>query len=508
MSSLSVRQRSLMSDYFNIFNVQDPVLSAYVHRLIFDGYSTCNSATNVMSKTLTEAQVTTANARSRLGLGVHWRRLDAEAHLGYRKGKQSGVWFVRWRNHHEGGNYKQVPVGVANDINDKPAAGILTFEQAVRKAREAVARARIEAASQAAGPAPTVRSAVESYVKERDAREKRRTGRDVRSDAGTKLRRYVLGQEKRGNQEAVEPAPLASVHLHALTEDDLITWRDGLPEDLKVTTRQRFVNDLKAALNAAWPRLSADRKQLNPTFLAIVKAGFKAERIDDDDDVSVARDNQILTDEEVGSILQAACEVDQEQGFDSDLYRIVVCLAATGARYAQVRRMRVGDVQVSALRLIVPGSYKGRGGNGGSDPIPVGEDVIEVLLPAIAGRPSDAPLFERWIHEQEPGGIAWKKSERGPWKRGELARPWKAIREHAGMPQVIPYALRHSSIVRGLRKGLPIQQVAKLHNTSVKMIERHYAKYIATALEDLARAAVVSLVRRSGGNVVPMGKRA
>jgi hypothetical protein len=40
------------------------------------------------------------------------------------------------------------------------------------------------------------------------------------------------------------------------------------------------------------------------------------------------------------------------------------------------------------------------------------------------------------------------------------------------------------------------------------LIERHYAKYIATALEDLARAAVVSLVPRSDGNVVPMGKRA
>ncbi|MDB5606434.1 MAG: integrase, partial [Bradyrhizobium sp.] len=63
-----------------------------------------------MSKTLTEAQVTTAKARSRLELGVHWRRLDAEAHLGYRKGKQGSVWFVRWRNHHEGGNYKQEPV--------------------------------------------------------------------------------------------------------------------------------------------------------------------------------------------------------------------------------------------------------------------------------------------------------------------------------------------------------------------------------------------------------------
>jgi integrase len=458
-----------------------------------------------MSKTLAEAQITTAKARSRLELGVHWRRLDAEAHLGYRKGKRGGVWLVRWRNRHEGGNYKQTPAGITNDINDKPADGILTFEQAVRTAREVVARARTEAASQAAGPAPTVRSAVESYVNERDARERRRTGRDIRSDAGTKLRRYLLGQEKRGNQEA---APLASVHLHALKEDDLITWREGLPADLKVTTKQRLVNDLKAALNAAWPRLSADRKKLNPTFLAIVKAGFKAERIDDDDDVSVARDNQILTDNEVGAILQAVCEVDQEQGFDGDLYRVVVCLTATGARYAQARRMRVGDLQVSARRLMVPGSYKGRGGNSGSVPVPVGEDVIDVLLPAIAGRPSDAPLFERWIHEQEPGGVAWKKSERGPWKRAELARPWKAIRERAGMPEVIPYAFRHSSIVRGLRKGLPIQQVAKLHNTSVKMIERHYAKYIATALEDLARAAVVSLAPRSTGNVVPMGKRA
>jgi integrase len=281
-----------------------------------------------------------------------------------------------------------------------------------------------------------------------------------------------------------------------------------LPEELKVTTKQRLVNDLKATLNAAWARLSADRKRLNPTFLAIVKAGFKAERIDDDDEASVARDNQILTDAQVGAILRVAWEIDQERGFDGDLYRIVICPAATGARYAQVRRMRVGDVQVAERRLMVPGSYKGRGGNGGSVPVPVGDDVIEVVLPAIVGRPSDAPLFERWIHEQEPGGIVWKKSERSPWKRGELARPWNALRERAGMLEVIPYALRHSSIVRGLRKGLPIQQVAKLHNTSVKMIERHYAKYIATALEDLARAAVVPLVPRSNGNLVPMGRRA
>jgi hypothetical protein len=65
-------------------------------------------------------------------------RLDAERIWANRKGKQSGVWFVCWRSHHEGGNYKQEPVGVANDINDNPADGILTFEQTVGTAREAV----------------------------------------------------------------------------------------------------------------------------------------------------------------------------------------------------------------------------------------------------------------------------------------------------------------------------------------------------------------------------------
>lgn len=460
-----------------------------------------------MTKTLTEAQITTAKARSKLAAGVHWRRLDAEAHLGYRRGKRSGVWLVRWRNHYDGANYKQASVGIANDINDKPTEGMLTFEQAAKEARDYVTHSRTEAAAHATGPAPTVWTAVEAYIKERNARDSRRSGREVRSDAGHRLRRYVLGQERRGNQEAIEAAPLAAIHLHALKEDDLLTWREDLPEQLKVTTKQRLTNDLKAALNAAWPRLSAEQKKLNPTFLAIVKDGLRAERIDDDDDASVARDNQILTDAQVCNLLRTTDEIDAEQEYEGDLYRLIVCLAATGARFAQVRRMRVSDAQWKERRLMVPGSYKGRGGNGGSVPVPVGDDVIEVLLPAIVGRSKEAPLFERWGHEQEPHSIAWKKSERGPWKTAELTRPWGAIRQRAGLPEAIPYSLRHTSIVRSLRNGLPIQHVAKLHNTSVKMIERHYAKYIATALEDLARAAVVPLVPQHGTNVVTIAGR-
>ncbi len=35
-----------------------------------------------MGKVLKDAALTTARARERLPPGVHWRRLDAEAHLG------------------------------------------------------------------------------------------------------------------------------------------------------------------------------------------------------------------------------------------------------------------------------------------------------------------------------------------------------------------------------------------------------------------------------------------
>ncbi|MCL2713219.1 MAG: tyrosine-type recombinase/integrase [Alphaproteobacteria bacterium] len=448
-----------------------------------------------MSKTLIEAQITTAKARSKLELGVHWRLLDAEAHLGYRKGKRSGVWIFRWRNHREDGKYRQSAIGIANDINDKPTDGALTFEQARKAAEEAVLRARTETAALATGPAPTVRSAIEFYIGERDSREKRRTGRDVQADVGSKLRRYVLGQAKRGSQTPTTAAPLAAIPLHALREQDLRAWREMLPDTLKHTTKHRLINDLKAALNTAWSRLSQSHKELNPTFPTIVKDGFKAERIDDDDNTSIARENQILTDDQISVILHSTRVVDEEQGYDGDLYRIVLCLAATGARHAQLRRMRVGDIQPNERRLIVPASFKGRGGNGGSIPIPVGDDVIEALLPSIIGRPADAPLFLRWRYQQEPGTGTWRKSTRGKLKKSELIRPWRAIREHCGMPNVIPYALRHSSIVRCLRAGLPIQHVAKLHNTSVKMIEQHYAKFIATALEDLARRAIVPLVR-------------
>ncbi|ESY81780.1 integrase [Mesorhizobium sp. LNHC221B00] len=458
-----------------------------------------------MAKVLKEAELTTAKARLRLPIGEHARRLDAEAHLYYRKGVRNGVWFARWRNWGEGANYKQAPVGSANDINDKPTDGLLTYLQAETRARQIVAKARAESKAAAAGPVLTVSLVVEAYIIERDARDSRRKGRKVRSDAGQRLRRYVLGQDKRGNQKAVHASPLASVALHSLTEKNLLSWRSELPDDLKVATQQRLINDLKAALNAAY---AAHRERLDPTLPAIIKHGLKAEKLDTDEAVPLARDNQIMSASQVGAILAAAREVDTEGNWDGDLFRFVVLLAATGARFSQIARMKVGDVQRAQGRLMVPSSRKGKGGKVASVPVPVGKDVLDALLPATTGRNNHAILLERWRSEQVKGSIEWQRTGRSQWQfASELQRPWREIRSRAKLPTVIPYSLRHSSIVRGIGANLPIRLVAALHDTSVPMIERHYGRWIADGLEDLAAAAVVRLVPDEAANIVTLASR-
>jgi len=52
-----------------------------------------------MTKTLIGANVATREQRKRLPMGTHWRGIDPDVHLGYRKQKRGGVWLARWYEH-------------------------------------------------------------------------------------------------------------------------------------------------------------------------------------------------------------------------------------------------------------------------------------------------------------------------------------------------------------------------------------------------------------------------
>nr|WP_302894085.1 site-specific integrase [Mesorhizobium sp. LMG 17147] len=450
----------------------------------------------------------TRAARDRLKVGaLHCRTLvPGKLALLYKQQKAGtpGAWTARryvGKSDECTSGYKFERIGTADDRQDANGVDVFSFAQAQAAAHgwrdEANKPKRVHLTL-------TVAQAVEPYRADRNARDSKRRGRAVNSDASRRLRRYLLGQPARGKGKAIPPAPLAGIALSALEEKHLRAWRSALPATLKTTTVLRLVNDLKAALNAAY---EDNRVALPASFAAVVKQGLKTPKHDDDDDTSdpVARESQILSDRAIGHLIQIAREVDAEQGWEGDVFRMVLVLAATGARFSQLARLKVADCQMAAGRLMVPVSRKGRGGKFGSIPVPVGEDVLDALRPVVKGRPGDAALLERWHQKQIPGSIRWERVRRGPWQASSEL-PWQEIRKRAGMPDIIQYAFRHSSIVRGIRQNLPIRLVAALHDTSIVMIEQHYSRFIVSGLEEMARQAIVPLVPaiKADSKVVPI----
>ena len=413
----------------------------------------------------------TARARPAVKSVPYWRLISEGFHLGYYKGARKASWVVRLRRTDKANAYVTAALGEPDDVLNADDANILSWKQAFAKALQWM-ELQTKGVPSALDPNITVATAIAAYIERRDARKAAQAGRAVRSDAHYKLNRHVLSDKR-----------LAGLALRDLTEADLRAWQKRLVKQ-KFTTTQRLLNEVKAALNAAW----AEHRQALPSDLPMtIKYGLALDApavIE-----SKARENQILADMEIRKIVAAAIAVDEDFG------RMVAVLAATGARFAQLRRMTVADALLEHGRLMIPQSYKGKKKDNQHIRVAIGADIVELLRPAVQDRPLSAPLLERW-HVRQISAVKWERYERGEWKTAsELSRHWQEAMKEAGLPAAtIPYALRHSSIVRGLRVGLPIRLVAALHDTSVVMIERHYSRWIVDGLDDLAARAVVTLM--------------
>jgi len=383
--------------------------------------------------------------------------------LGYRKSKRgAGVWVAKLVI---AGARVEERLAPADDAGAGP--GALPYPQAVAAAL-AWAKRRFAAleARQAGGDdetAPTVRSAVEAYIAAREARSK--SGKDARS----RLTKHVLAD-----------ARFADTRLEKLTAATVQRWREGLPKTLRPSTVNRLLNDLRAALNAAVER----QRRTLPAFLTgEIRVGTRAAS-----GATEAR-RQILSDGDVQAVVASACAL------DADFGRLVLLLAATGARFSQLAALAVADVQIDALRVMVPPSRKGRGAKAATRiAVPVDASVVAALGPALEGRRGHEPLLEHWRLRQT-GPFKWERDGRQAWRTAsEALRLWNAAVGAAGLPTgTIMYALRHSSIVRGLRSGLPVRVVAALHDTSTAMIEAHYSAFITDAVEELTRRAALQI---------------
>ena len=408
-----------------------------------------------MARKVQDAKITTKNARASLASDVaHWRELPgANAHVGYRAGK----WLVRV--YLGAGRYKQTAIGIADDAMPADGETVLDYRQAAKLASQVAGDLLATSATEAVA---TVRSACEVYQRIRDARAQEWQQRmDVVSTFTVTMRAHVY------------PYPLADIALHRVSVANLREWLESLPA-LKPTTIQRIVKDVKAALNHTG---AIDRETIR-TGLDLKKAARPVILSDDDDD----NEPMILTDDEVRAILTAM----REQG--DDVYAMFALLAQTGMRPSQIARCKVADVDLEAGTINIPHSRKGASDSTRKELRALSAALVETLRPYTEGRARNDILLTIQKNVSEDFTTWTRAGPRVAWSNNDYRRPWQHACKAAGIDsgRFTPYALRHSSIARQLLAGVPAILVAKRHQTSVVIIERHYGRFLSDFAKEKA----------------------
>ena len=166
-------------------------------------------------------------------------------------------------------------------------------------------------------------------------------------------------------------------------------------------------------------------------------------------------------------------------------------------------RLRVEDLHDHPVRpkLMMPKSGKGGDRNRNQKKhvrysVAITVQLAARLKQAAKGRADDAPLL------LQSDGSAWPDNPGQRYHRDVD----KVVAAIGADPNATMYSLRHSSVVRQLLAHVPIRIVAATHDTSVRMIEKTYSKWITEheSADDISRAALLQPEPPHGENVVAM----
>ncbi|WBL76025.1 site-specific integrase [Bradyrhizobium xenonodulans] len=376
--------------------------------------------------------------------------------LMYRRNKTNGTWVLKSSDGH--GAYWTKGFALADDFEDSDSKSVLTFYQAQDAAKK-LARGDADTAP------ITVDAALTAYRLDLEAR-----GANP-YNAEWPRRRHLT------------PTLLARP-VQLLNPNELRKWRDSLLPKMAASTINRLCRCLSAALELARQH---DERIQNGQAWEVGLAGLPD---------AVAARNVILSDDQVRNFVATAYARGEQLGLLIDV------LAKTGGRPSQVVRLLVEDFRdhPTTPKLMMPKSAKGGGRNRSQKKqerysVNITTQLAAKLRSAAHGRSDTAPLL------LQDDGTAWGQN---PGQR--YHRQVDQIVTAIGLDPatVTVYALRHSSIVRMLLKNVPIRYVASVHNTSVRMIEAHYSKYIVERADDLFRNALLHDEPASGANIVAL----
>jgi integrase len=406
-----------------------------------------------MARRLRSPTLETRTARLKLKVRrkPYFIAVSAGVSLGFRRNLGPGSWLVRCADG-EGGSWTK-GFATADDFEDADGNTVLDFWAAQVRARELVRGKHTDARKPI-----TVAEALDEYEQDLAIR----GGLVVQVQRVRKLLTPAL---------LVRPVAL-------LTTRELERWVHAeLKRGLAPGSVTRASKTLKAAFNYA-----ANRDPKGISDRSAWTVGLKALP-----DSHVARTDAVLSDDEIRAVVVACYAASDRLGW------LAETLAVTGCRPVQAARLLVGDLLPD--KLMLPRSAKGKGRKRiERRPHPIPPTLATKLKAAAGHRPADAPLLQR------ADGAAWHSTD--------LSRPFERALAAAELPKVVPYSLRHSSITRSLQHGLSPRLVADAHDTSIQMLEKTYAKYIADHSDAALRTAQIDLEPTTAGDkVVPLAAR-
>jgi integrase len=287
---------------------------------------------------------------------------------------------------------------------------------------------------------------------------------DRRYSIGDAIADYVDALKVNNSQQAAQdtedrlkkhvPESIRKIELATLTKPArLRKWQQSLvrisddPEDVRKSkdTANRLLNMIKAALNLAYQN-----------GYASTDAAWK--RIKPFRNVGSAR-ILFLTDEQVKALL------DHAKGTFHDLLQAA---KHTGGRYGELITLRVEDLDLEQGTLRMNGK--------------TGERLCYLSDMALA-------WFKGQAKNKLPKAILLPRDDGEPWGKSHQHRPMQAAVRAAKLPaETVFYSLRHYHISKALAAGVPVQVVAENCGTSVRMIEKHYGKFLPQDRRDFFNA--------------------
>lgn len=390
--------------------------------------------------------------------------------LTYRRtGKGFGVWYCRIKS--DAGADRMVSVGAADDYQDADGEKVLTYSQAQEKCRLIAKESNSTVIGKPAAVSEATRHYLDWY------RVHRRAMRATESTINT----HIL--------------PVwGDTLLMDLKAKDIRRWHEKLaaqPARKRTSKRATKPAFREAPANADEKRArKSTANRILTVFKAIMNRAFRDELVSDDTAWRRVKPFE-NADEPVTRFLTTDESIRLINSCPQDFRQLVKAALFTGARYGELARLKVAEVNIDTRMIAISPEAK----SGKKRFIPLSDEGLDFFQSAIVGKTGSAHVFER--------------GDGRPWGVNHQIRLIKEACEIAHIePTISFHELRHTYASLLAQAGADLLTISKLlGHADTRITSRHYAHLCDKTLANAVRTMLPSFGHQSGAKVVTIHGR-